>query len=91
VNSDPLDLFAPAHLRRLRSKLRKLHAPVLLIWGGEDHIFPLSCARSIVERLPQSKLVTIPRCGHWAPLDATEEVARFVVDFLKSNAEPRYP
>jgi pimeloyl-ACP methyl ester carboxylesterase len=81
-----MDLFAAEHLARLRLKLQSIRAPVLLIWGEEDDIFPLSHARRITERIPQAKLVTIPRCGHWSPLDATEEVARYVVEFL--NATP---
>ena len=77
-----LDLFAPAHLARLRAKLGHIQAPVLLIWGREDDVFPLSFARGIVERLPQSKLVIVPRCGHWSPLDAGEDVARYILEFL---------
>ena len=80
-----MDHFAPAHLRRLRSKLSNIHSPALLIWGGEDDIFPPSHAHQIVARLPHSNVVTIPRCGHWSPLDASEAVARHIVDFLKSG------
>ena len=91
-----MDLFATRHLARLRSKLRRIRAPVLLIWGDEDDIFPVSCARRIAEHLPQAKLVTIPRCGHWSPIDAAEEVARNVVEFLgaerpESSAAARLP
>lgn len=83
-----MDLFASAHLARLRSKLHNISAPVSLVWGDDDDIFPVSCARRIIECLPQARLVTIPRCGHWAPLDAAEEVARHVTDFLRSTSAP---
>ena len=78
-----LDLFAPGHLRRVRSKLARLDVPSLVIWGENDNVFPLSSARVITGELPQSALVTIPRCGHWSALDAPDEVARHVLDFLK--------
>jgi haloalkane dehalogenase len=83
-----LDLFAEEHLARLRFKLPSIRAPVSLIWGENDDIFPVSHARQITERIPQAKLVTIPRCGHWSPLDATEEVARYVVEFLTATRAP---
>jgi haloalkane dehalogenase len=86
-----LDLFGPSHLERLRSKLTRIHAPITLIWGEEDDIFPPSSAHRIVEHLPQATLVTIPHCGHWPTLDAPDEVARHVLGFLKANAEPRRP
>jgi len=81
-----VDHFAPAHLRRLRAKLKGLRLPVLMIWGEQDDIFPPARVASIARELPQAKLIMIPRCGHWSPLDAPEEVARHTVDFLKSGA-----
>ncbi len=82
-----LDHFAPAHLRRVRSKLQSLHMPVLLIWGEQDNIFPRVHAMSIIKELPQARLVTIPRCGHWSPLDAPEEVAQHIVTFSSEFPE----
>ena len=80
-----LDHFAPSHLRRVRSKLQNLRMPVLLIWGDQDNVFPLACASSIVKALPQAKLVSVPQCGHWSPLDAPEEIAQHIVTFLRSR------
>lgn len=79
--------FAPVHLRRLRLKLTNLHAPTLIIWGEQDNIFPLTDAKRILNRLPQAQFVTIPQCGHWAPLDAPEEVAHAMLRFLRSAVE----
>jgi len=73
-----LDHFSPRHLKRLRSKLRNLHVPVLLIWGEEDNVFGPAHAVRITRELPGAKLVSIPNCGHWSPADAPEEVARLI-------------
>ena len=78
-----LDLFGPRHLARVRAGLDRLRVPVLLIWGENDDIFPLSRAHAIARLLPQAGLVTIPHCGHWAPLDAGEEVAAHLRAFLE--------
>jgi len=81
-----VDHFASAHLRRLRSKLSCLRLPALVIWGEQDDIFPLAHAARIIKALPQARLVTLARCGHWSPLDAPEEVAQHMIEFLRSNA-----
>ena len=75
------DHFARHHLQRIRSKLERIQAPVLVIWGEHDNIFPLRHASSILQALPQATMSTIKRCGHWSPLDAPDEVAHFVLEF----------
>jgi len=77
-----LDHFARHQLRRLRSKLDRLRCPTLLIWGEQDDIFPLAHARAIMRHLTQAKLATIPQCGHWSAIDATEEVGNLIAQFL---------
>jgi pimeloyl-ACP methyl ester carboxylesterase len=86
-----LDLFAPVHFRRLRAQLGNIGTPVRLIWGVDDDIFPPSHAHRIIDGLPHAELITIPRCGHWAVLDAPEEVSRGVVDFLRAHDLRRGP
>lgn len=76
------DHFAGDHLRRIRANLHRIQAPVLVLWGEQDDIFPLRHATSILQALPQSKMHTIQRCGHWSVLDAPEEIAQHVVKFL---------
>ena len=49
------------------------------------HIFPLQHASSIVQALPQAKMFTIKRCGHWSPLDAPDDIAQFMVKFFSAN------
>jgi len=81
------DHFARRHLRRLRSKLGDIRSPSLLIWGEKDDVFPLDHAGAIRRRLPQARLVALPRCGHWSPLDATEEVGTLASEFF-TTARP---
>jgi pimeloyl-ACP methyl ester carboxylesterase len=78
------DHFSRRHLQRLMSKLGNIRSPSLLIWGEKDDIFPLAHARAIRRRLPQARLVAIPRCGHWSPLDATEEVGTLASEFFNA-------
>lgn len=76
------DHFAGHHLRRVRARLHQVEAPVLVLWGEQDDVFPLRHAAGLVKAFPQAKLRTIRRCGHWSMLDAPEEVAQCVAQFL---------
>jgi len=80
------DHFSARHLNRIRSRLSGIRSPVLLIWGGRDDIFPLRHAAEIVKTLPHAKLRVIEGCGHWLPLDAPDEVARILSEFLSQSA-----
>ena len=70
------DHFAARHLERIRPKLAKIEAPVLVVWGEQDDIFPLRHALRMIKELPQAEMHTIMRCGHWATLDAPEELSQ---------------
>jgi len=63
------------YLRALRDRLTRLDCPALIVWGMSDRVFPLRHARLLHELLPHAALATIPRCGHWATIDAPEQVA----------------
>jgi pimeloyl-ACP methyl ester carboxylesterase len=78
------DHFAPRHLRTARAALSGIECPTLVVWGMNDRVFPLTHARRIERLLPDAALATIPRCGHWATIDAPEDVATEVRRFCPS-------
>ena len=81
------DHFGARHLRAVRDRLTLLDCPTLIVWGMNDRVFPLRQARLIHQMLPHAALATIPQCGHWAPIDAPEELATEVRRFCGSNRE----
>ncbi|MFA5308982.1 MAG: alpha/beta fold hydrolase [Dehalococcoidales bacterium] len=66
----------------LLSRLGKITAPVLVVWGKEDRIIPVSHARLAVEKIPGAKLRVFDRCGHMPQFEHPEEFNRLVLDFL---------
>ncbi len=44
--------------------ITSISAPIDLIWGEADRLVPLDYARRLKAILPNSRLTTIPRCGH---------------------------
>jgi pimeloyl-ACP methyl ester carboxylesterase len=63
--------------------LPRLKMPVLLIWGAEDRITPLSEGDAMQALVPQSKLEIFPRCGHLAPEQCATRIGPAVVQFVK--------
>jgi pimeloyl-ACP methyl ester carboxylesterase len=63
--------------------LPQLKMPVLLIWGADDKITPLSLGEAMHRLIPQSEFDVIPGCGHLAPDQCAAQMAPKVLEFLK--------
>jgi pimeloyl-ACP methyl ester carboxylesterase len=60
-----------------------LKMPVLIVWGTEDRITPLSQGERIHHLVPQSQLEVFAGCGHLAPGQCAAQVGPKVVEFVK--------
>ena len=63
----------------------RIEAPVLLVTGDEDGVAPPQSVRAFAEKLHSAKgsrVVVLPRCGHWAPIERPEECVRELRDFI---------
>lgn len=56
--------------------------PTLLLWGREDLVTPLRFGERLVRDLPNAKLVTYARCGHFPMIEARSSSNRDLVAFL---------
>jgi pimeloyl-ACP methyl ester carboxylesterase len=63
--------------------LPQLRMPVLLVWGAEDRIAPLSQGERIHRLVPQSELDVFAGCGHVAQMQCTAQIGPKVVEFVK--------
>jgi pimeloyl-ACP methyl ester carboxylesterase len=63
--------------------LPQLKMPVLIVWGGEDRITPLSLGESMHKLVPQSEFDVIPGCGHLAPGQCATQIGPKVVEFVQ--------
>jgi pimeloyl-ACP methyl ester carboxylesterase len=59
--------------------------PVLLVWGEHDAMAPLSCARDMHDRLPDSELAVIGGVGHTPMIESPDEFNRAVLSFTASR------
>jgi len=65
--------------------VERIEAPVLLVTGDEDGVAPPQAVRVMAEKLHSAKstrVVVLPKCGHWTPVERPEECGRELRDFL---------
>ncbi|TKA97830.1 alpha/beta fold hydrolase [Cereibacter changlensis] len=62
--------------------LARVKAPVLLLWGEEDALIPVSTARGYVRALPHVQTVLLPQLGHVPQEEGPERSLRPVRAFL---------
>jgi pimeloyl-ACP methyl ester carboxylesterase len=67
------------------TKLPRIEAPTLVIWGEHDEICPLTIGRRIVASIPSSRLVVIEGAAHNPMWERSVEFDREVLDFLATR------
>ena len=73
----------------LDGKLGALKMPVLIVWGRNDQLTPISLAYVFHAQIPQSVLEIYDGCGHLAPRECAARIGPNTLDFLR--AEPPIP
>ncbi|MGH7265149.1 MAG: alpha/beta fold hydrolase [Candidatus Rokuibacteriota bacterium] len=68
--------------RRLTSRLWRIAAPTLVVWGAHDRLIPLAYGEAYARGIPGARLVTIADAGHLPPLEQPERFRDVVLDFL---------
>lgn len=69
--------------------VERIEAPVLLVTGDEDGVAPPQAVRAMADKLHNAaskRVVVLPRCGHWTPVERPDECQRELRDFLATNA-----
>jgi 3-oxoadipate enol-lactonase len=67
----------------------RIEAPVLLVTGDEDGVAPPQAVRTMADKLHKARnvrVVVLPRCGHWTPIERPDECRRELREFLAANA-----
>lgn len=60
--------------------------PVLLLWGRNDRITPISFGQRLARELPNATLVEVPACGHIPMVEAAHPTTRALVGFMAEDA-----
>jgi pimeloyl-ACP methyl ester carboxylesterase len=70
-------------------RLYQISQPMLIVWGAEDELIPLSVGEAIHKKVPQSVLDVVDGCGHLAPAECPRPVIDGTVEFLRSEPPMR--
>ena len=62
-----------------------IEAPSLLFHGRDDRVVHYENSLKLVALIPDSRLVLMNRCGHWAQLEHAEEFNQLVDQFLRTH------
>ena len=70
------------------ARVENITAPVLLVTGDEDGVAPPQAVRAMAEKLHaarSTRVVVLPRCGHWTPVERPAECQTELRDFLSAQ------
>ncbi|WP_438962568.1 alpha/beta fold hydrolase [Nonlabens sp.] len=65
--------------------LPKLQLPVCIIWGKQDNVTPPEVATEFHEKLPDSDLFWIDKCGHAAMMEHPDEFNEILAGWLEKR------
>ncbi len=63
----------------LEGVLDRVQTPTTIIWGEQDHLLPIACARDLHAGIAGSELVLLPHVGHMPHAQAPLRVARLIL------------
>lgn len=66
----------------VRTQLKHLHKPTLLVTGQHDRICCPSEARAAAGELPNGQFLMVPKCGHAPQIEKARFINRVIVRFL---------
>jgi len=75
--------------RRLRTRLYRVVAPTLVVFGADDAWVPASYADDFVAGLPHGRAEIVAGAGHMLHLERPEETIPLVTGFLEEHAVAR--
>lgn len=74
-----------------RGQLMQIRQPVLLIVGEADSIVPESCAKAVIDGLPNAARIDIPDCGHYPQYTHAGLIAELIRQFLTQPTTSHNP
>ncbi|MGW3167861.1 alpha/beta fold hydrolase [Streptomyces sp. NPDC001142] len=66
-------------------RLAEITAPPLAIHGRDDRVVSYEQSLRLVSAVPDSRLLLLNQCGHWAQIEHAPEFNRVVREFIQNN------
>jgi len=65
-----------------KEELKKITKPALLIWGTEDKVVPFEIGKKLKSDLPNAKLISYEKSGHFITAERPKSLSQEIVHFL---------
>lgn len=78
-----IGLFGLRRWRHHRKKIRRITAPMMIIWGRQDRFIPVRHTRRAMRWMVGVPIYIFDRCGHWPPFEHPREFNRLVTEFVR--------
>jgi pimeloyl-ACP methyl ester carboxylesterase/predicted lipid carrier protein YhbT len=75
----------PFGTRGFWTRLTRITAPALFIWGARDRLVPASFAKHVTTALPNSQSLVLPDCGHVPQFELPERTLELTREFLTAT------
>ncbi len=69
----------------VRGTLGDIRAPTLVVWGADDPMVPVECARVFRRGIPGARVLLLPRAGHLPMITRPAEFNRALLAFLQGE------
>ena len=66
-------------------QLYRISQPMLIVWGAQDRLIPVSVGERIHKSVSQSVMRVVEGCGHLAPAECAKPVIASTVEFLDAH------
>ncbi|MEX0427269.1 alpha/beta fold hydrolase [Nocardioides sp. DS6] len=76
---------APIPIKVDRAQIPDIAVPTMLIHGKDDRVLHFEVSLWLTANIPNSRMVLLNHCGHWAMIEHADEFNRLVTDFLSHN------
>jgi pimeloyl-ACP methyl ester carboxylesterase len=67
------------------SDLAAIEAPVLILWGEDDPVYPSKVGERLNEAMPSSTLGLLPGCGHFLVEEAPDTIGPMIAEYLRAR------
>ncbi len=80
-----VNFFGLRNKSNLLPRLRESAVPMMLVWGENDPVIPVSVAAEAREALPEGTVYTVPECGHWPHMEKADLFNGMITSFLREG------
>lgn len=66
-------------------ELGAIEAPVLILWGEDDPVYPSAVGERLNDVMPSSTLGLLPGCGHFLVEEAADTIGPMISEYLRAR------